>query len=545
MGETSGENFLPHLTEEVVSDAKGPELDAFAIALEGWRRGLTLKWYAKNTVEFQDMNVWNVEKPGKLFSLASDNHTHYFFRSRGDKVSNLAVETCMDKQKTKELLLQHSVPTPGGKAFKADSEIEDAIVYASSIGFPVVVKPIDGSFGRGVYVNIESTEALEAILRKRIEAEDKDDFLVERFVPGDEYRVYVVDQKVVGVIKRIPANITGDGEHTVKELIYFKNKERRFNPRLHSCPIIIDEHMATHLIANNVRLDDIVTENVNLQLTGKSNISIGGDPVSVDSTSVEKVCDAAVGAMNAIPDLPHAAIDVIWDDNRDEVAVLEINPSAQIGSLLFPLEGLSSDVPSAIIDFYFPETKDLKVDREKLYFDLPDILFPLKSKTASITTVTPAFTEEIYTMKYTVYGDVQRQEYHRGLRKQAFERYLSGFVMNLSEGSIEVVVTGTNEEMVAEFEQVIWEDPERSMVERVEKSEYTGVVKIGFEIKADLKTQLGELNLLTNEVTQTEKKYKKLNKRNKSLRHSLSWKITYPIRLIGDIIRFFKIKGNH
>ncbi|WP_416147715.1 acylphosphatase [Salipaludibacillus sp. HK11] len=542
MTEESNGNFLPHLTEEMVTEAKGPELDAFAIALEGWRRGMTLKWYAKNAETFHGMNVWNVEKPGKLFSLASNEGFHCFFRSRGDLVTNDAVEICMDKHRTKEILQKYSVSVPGGKTFKSVTETEDVLMYAHELGFPVVVKPVDGSFGRGVYSNIKSSEELTEVLAKQSQSVNGPDFIVERFIPGDEYRVYVVGEEVVGVIKRVPANVTGDGERTIKELIEIKNEERDLNPRLSSCPIVINEEMINYLKENDYTLDTVIPDKELIKLTEKSNISIGGDPISIEIGSVGKVRDEAIKAVTAVDGLPHGAVDVIWDKTSGDVAVLEINPSAQIGSLLFPMEGPSFDIPSAIIDYYFPETKNIKVEKEKLYFDLSDVLFPLKSKTSVVTKVTPAFLGEIHVVKYTVTGDVGGIDFHRGLRKQAFERDLSGFVMNHSDETMEVIVAGKDIDCVKNFEQAIWQDRERSVVERVESSAYTGPVKIGFEIKADLKTQLEELNFLKYEVEQTEKKYKKLKKRNDQLRSSLSWKISSPIRVVGDTVKLFRVK---
>ncbi|MCR6108171.1 acylphosphatase [Salipaludibacillus agaradhaerens] len=540
MEDIPGENFLPHLSKEVVADAKGPYLDAFAIALEGWRRGLKLTWYAKNAVDFPKMRMWNVEKPGKLFSLTSSHKTHYFFRTRGDKVTNEAVDLCMDKQLTKERLDEKGVPIPAGKRFDKNTSTEAVLKYASSIGYPLVLKPIDGSFGHGVYVNIKSSEALQDILDNS--DANQTDFIVERFIPGDEYRVYVVEGKAVGMILRKPANVKGDGFSSIRRLIDQKNELRQDNPRLISCPIKITNEIRNYLYEHNYDLDDIIPENKIVKLTEKSNISLGGDPISVDMATAPKVAEAAIAALNVVPGLPHGAVDVIWDKVSGDVAVLEINPSAQIGSLLFPLEGPAFDVPSAIIDAYFPETKNVDIEREKLYFDFTDVLFPLKSKTATKTTVTPAITEGIIVKKFTVFGDVQGIDFHRGLRKQAFERYLNGFVMNLSNGEIEVIVAGTDENKIYDFEKAIWEDPERSSVEKVEVSSYNLPVKIGFEIKADLKTQLEELNLLKKEIEQTEKKYRKLKKRNQQLKGSLSWKVSAPIRLLGDAAKLIKLK---
>lgn len=74
---------LPQLPNDIVKNAKKTRLDAFAVALEGWRRGLKLKWYTKDSEHFQNMIVFRVNPPGRLFSLSSDKQTHYFFSYKG------------------------------------------------------------------------------------------------------------------------------------------------------------------------------------------------------------------------------------------------------------------------------------------------------------------------------------------------------------------------------------------------------------------------------------------------------------------------------
>src|SRR5699024_10424642 len=154
------ENWLPHLDREVISEVKGNYLDAYLVALEGWRRGLTLKWHIKDSEGFKDMKTWYVDHPGQLFSLESPENKHYFFRTRGDQVTNKAVEEAMDKIVTKEKLNAADMPTPKSIEFQKDTAIEEIIKNAEAIGYPVVVKPIDGSFGRGVYTNIQDEKEL-------------------------------------------------------------------------------------------------------------------------------------------------------------------------------------------------------------------------------------------------------------------------------------------------------------------------------------------------------------------------------------------------
>ena len=531
---------LPHLTEEIVLEARGETLDAFAIALEGWRRGLDLKYYASNHPACKKLPVWNEENPGKVFSLSDGTTTHYFFKSRGDRVSEEATYTAMDKVKTKQILDDAGISTPAGDTFPPDARNDDIIKRASEIGFPLVVKPIDGSFGRGVHLNIKSQEDLAAILINERYQERKQSILLERFIPGKELRVYVVGEQAVAVMEREPANVTGDGVHTINELIAIKNKRREENPRLYSCPILVNDELNKHLAKQEFTIDDIPAEGLRVILNPKSNISSGGDPHTLNLNETDILNETAVSALSCIPDLPQGSVDLIWDRASNDVTVLEINPTSQIGSLLFPYEGEAFDVPRAIIDYYFPDTIPPSPHAEEMYFDLSDVIYPLKSSTVTMSRVTPLPKGTLHKKRFIVSGEVSDINYHRGMRKQAFERKLSGHIMSRDDGTVEMVVVGDDLERIADFKQSIYEDPERSVVESVEEEEYEGAVKIGFEIKADIKLMLEELDFLEKDIIATEKRYRKVLKINQSLRNSLSWRMTFPIRVAGDLVKILK-----
>ena len=145
---------LPQLTGDIVKNARKTRLDAFAVAIEGWRRGLKLTWYTKDSEHFDDMIIFGVNPPGRLFSLSSDEKTHYFFRTRGDLVSNEAVEVGSEKDETKEILLEKGVPVPLGKGFPPEATDEEIIEYSKTIDYPIVFKPTNASQGDGVVTNI-------------------------------------------------------------------------------------------------------------------------------------------------------------------------------------------------------------------------------------------------------------------------------------------------------------------------------------------------------------------------------------------------------
>lgn len=539
MGENSSE-WLSHLSNEVVSDAHGNLLDAYVVALEGWRRGLTLRWHVKDSEKFSDMRTWFVDRPGQLFSLSSKERTHYFFRTRGDKVSNVAVDIGGDKEKTKHTLRNQGVTVPEGKQFSAEVMNEEILEYASHLGFPVVLKPTNGSFGRGVVSNITGLGELEFSLEYVRANLNYQDVIVEQYIPGKEYRLYVVGDEVVGAMNRIQPNVLGDGVNSLQALIELKNEERELNPRLISCPIVVNEEVINYIGGKGHTLDTVPEAGEKVVLSDKTNISLGGDPIDVFDVLPQSVKDEAVKALQAVPGLEHGAVDLIVHENNSEVYIIELNPTAQLGGLLYPIKGKSRDIPKAIIDYYFPETKGSNTVEINSFFDFHDVLDPLQSRDALATTVTPCPQKQLFAKKYIVSGNVHDIGYHRGLRKQAFERYLHGYIMTLEEGDIEIVVGGTDPEMVDDFKNAIWEDEERAQIIEALEETYQDPIKVGFEIKTDLKTQIEELKMYKQELETTENALKKAELKRRRFHESLSWKATMPIRLVGSIAKKFK-----
>jgi len=219
---TNKNNWLKHINREMTLQAKGLDLCPYLIALEGWRRGLKLTWLVGDTNK-SDIRIFGQKHiPMRLFSLSSDEKKHYFFRSRGDLVSNKAINVCMNKEETKKYLLKNNVPTPLGKRFTGLKDPENrlkAVDYSQTIDFPVVIKPTKGSLGKGVIANIKTIEELEESLNHVIDDLNYSDIIIEQYFSGREYRVYVVGDKIAGAVEKIPPNIIGDGINTIQKLI--------------------------------------------------------------------------------------------------------------------------------------------------------------------------------------------------------------------------------------------------------------------------------------------------------------------------------------
>src|SRR5690625_4041729 len=536
---------LPQLTSDVVANARKTRLCAYSVALEGWRRGLELKWYTKDTPYFDDMIVFGVNPPGRLFSLSNGERTHFFLRTRGDKVTNEAVIIGSEKDDTKVLLEEKGVPVPKGKGFAPDATDEEVLTYGQELGYPLVLKPTDGSLGLGVVTNIYSVEELaEALVYVRQDLE-YDEVIVEQHVAGEEYRFYVVEDEVIAIYNRIPANVTGDGEHTIEELIRFNNLQRRKNARLNSCLIEIDVEIEEFIEAAGYTLDTILPKGKQIYLREKSNVSIGGDPIDVTDEISDEVKQIAIDALKAIPGLYHGGVDIIINEgnvSRDIAVVLEINATAQIGGILFPLRGKARNIPAAIIDYYFPETKGIDTTNSKIYFDMSTVLEPMENRSALEVEVAPAPLGKLYAKKFSVKGNVTSESYHRWLKRQALDLGLHGHVKTAVFDEIEIVVAGTDQQKVKQFKHIIPKYTRGTKVTRIDAEVWNEPVTVGFDILEIYEiSRKGSGQHTLRRMEKEQIRLTRLRDRvQKDINHilnSTSWKVTKPLRLIKEKLR--------
>lgn len=536
---------LPHLTKEVLTGARKTKLCAYSVALEGWRRGLTLKWYSKDSEKFDHMITFGVNPPGRLFSLSSKERTHYFFRTRGDKVTKEAVEIGSDKEETKIWLSKAGVSTPIGKKYDGSASDDKIIKEASSIGFPLVLKPTNGSLGNGVVTNIsDESEMRKALKYVRLEL-GYTDVIVERFATGDEFRVYVIEDKVIAAYNRIPANVVGDGVHSIKELIYLKNRLRKKNARLYDCLININQETKDFIGKSGYTMKSVPEKGETILLQEKTNVSAGGDPIDVTDELPHEIKKLATDAVRAIPGLYHGGVDIIWDKNKpveNAAVVIELNPTAQIGGILFPLKGQARDIPAAIIDYYFPETAGINTDKSKVYFDYNNVLEPLQNRTAVEVEVEPAPVGKIYTKRLILSGGiVQKFNFHKRIKKEAISKKLNGHVSNLSNGDAEIVLAGTSKKDINEFKKIFIKDQQSGKVTKISEEPWRLPVKVGFDIDEEidsnnLKSLDVNLKMLEKEIKKLEKQKTKIDYENIKLQQSHSWRYTAAIRGLGEWI---------
>lgn len=187
-----------------------------------------------------------------------------------------------NKEVTKLLLRENNIHTPKGIfAENLDEAIE--LVKKDGLKYPLVVKPIDAMKGLGVTVGIENEtqlwHAIDTVNKfwKYRNGKHKEIFMVEEMVQGKDFRVLVLNKKVIACIERIPAHITGDGKLTIEAIIKKFNKNRPANFHL-----VIDEEIKKTLHTNNINLNSVLPKGLKLWLRKNANISSGG--IAVDKT---------------------------------------------------------------------------------------------------------------------------------------------------------------------------------------------------------------------------------------------------------------------
>jgi len=520
------ERWLPHLRDSIPKEAYGYPLSMYTIALEGWKRGLTLKFINNN--KFKSVIG---------YSLSDGKKEHRFMGSRGDLVTNEAIKVCRNKFLTKKYLSKAEVSIPGGEYFSNLISDDEIIKFANSLGYPIVIKPTTGAGGRGVIANIKNEEEFKDALYYVRHDLNYQEIIVEQYFDGEDYRVFVIGDKVIGAVQRIPANVIGDGKSTIRQLLNSKIKEKRKNPALTGSPIKIDKEMHTTLHQKGYTLEGIPSNGERVFLKTKSNISAGGDPIDVTDMLTEEIKQNAVKAIHAIPGLVQGGVDIIFNKRNRMGVILELNTLPSIRTHLFPLEGQARDIPKAIIDYYFPET-DSNDSKPRYYFDIAAVFETFNNRTTEEILIPARPKGSLSSFRLKVYGIERVESYKRQVQKHAKSFKLHGYVKKLEKNAVTIIISGLTDD-VDKFRNIIKNNNVKLLkAKKVIEDTWDKPIRIGFHI-ADNKKQtkavnkprkkqkknisLEEYNKVLEELELYKQKYKEIQ-------NSTSWKITRPIR---------------
>jgi cyanophycin synthetase len=269
--------------------------------------------------------------------------------------SNIAVDIACDKEETKNLLENAGIPVPRGYIVYDEEDLEDAI---HKIGYPIVLKPVNGNHGRGATINIVNRE--DASIALEVAKKISKGVICERFITGYDFRLLVVNYKLIAAAKRTPAAVTGNGKSTIQQLIDEVNLDPRrgYGHEKVLTAIKVDEMTLNILRDKNHTLETILKEGEVMYLKSTANLSTGG--TAKDVTDLVHPYNVFMAERIArVIGLDICGIDIMAPDLTTPIkenggAILEVNAAPGFRMHIAPTEGLPRNVAEPVIDMLFP-----------------------------------------------------------------------------------------------------------------------------------------------------------------------------------------------
>ena len=295
---------------------------------------------------------------GNLVQLGYGAKQRRIWTAETDQTSAIAETISRDKDLTKSLLRSAGVPTPEGRTVTSP---DDAWEAAQDIGLPVVVKPIDGNHGRGVFINLYTQQEIEAAYAVAID--EGSEVLVERHIVGDEHRLLVVGNKVVAAAKGETVWVTGDGKHTVRELIQIQinSDPRRGTAEEHPLnPVRIDSAVELELARQKLTGDSIPALDHKVLIQSNGNVAFDvTDLIHPDVASQVALAARVVGLEIAGVDL--VAQDISRPLAEQNAAIVEVNAGPGLLMHLKPASGKPQPVGKEIANHLFPPGTNFRI----------------------------------------------------------------------------------------------------------------------------------------------------------------------------------------
>jgi len=292
-----------------------------------------------------------------LVQLGLGVHQQRIRATMTSRTSGIAVDVASDKALTNRLLDSAGLPVPRSAVVRTEDE---AVAAATRLGFPCVVKPLDGNHGRGVNLDLRDEAAVRAAFHAALAESRSGDLVVETYVAGNDYRCLVIGGAVAAIAQRVPASVTADGTHTVRELVDIANQDPRrgIGHEKVLTRIRLDEAAEALVRAQGFGLDDRPPEGTWIKLALTGNMSTGG--TSIDRTIEAHPDNVEIAETAAqVIGLDVAGIDFICPDIATPVretggAIVEVNAAPGFRMHTHPTEGEPQYVARPVIDGLFP-----------------------------------------------------------------------------------------------------------------------------------------------------------------------------------------------
>ena len=283
-----------------------------------------------------------IDRSENFISLKNHGKIEYVKQATKTSKDNYVTVLIMEnKTVTKKVLEEHGVKVPRGTEFNSLAEAK--IGCRNYINKPIVIKPKSTNFGTGISIFPEGTNEEDIIRAFEIAFKFDNTVLIEEFIKGKEYRFLVIDDKVAGILHRVPANVIGDGINSIEKLVELKNEDplRGQGYRTPLEKIRLEENAALFLKQQHKDFDYIPKKDEIVYLRENSNISTGGDSIDYTDDIPEKFKKIAIDSAKAAG-ARICGVDMMLEDYQDEntnYAIIELNFNPAIHIHSYPYKG--------------------------------------------------------------------------------------------------------------------------------------------------------------------------------------------------------------
>jgi len=296
-----------------------------------------------------------LDREENFVRLKRDENIQYVRQATKTSLDNYASILAMEnKVLTKQILDEHGIRVPKGLNYTDSTMAKADFQYFKDKA--VVIKPKSTNFGLGITIikNNDDVRIFERAIDIAFDADQS--ILIEEFIDGKEFRIFVMNDEVVGILHRVPANVTGNGSHTIRELVVEKNKDPLRGKGYHTPleKIQLGEAELMFLKAQYKDFDTIPLENETVFLRENSNISTGGDSIDFTDDIPESYKKIAVKAAQAL-DVKITGLDMIIPDytqeaGDDNYAIIELNFNPAIHIHCHPYKGENRKLNEKLLD---------------------------------------------------------------------------------------------------------------------------------------------------------------------------------------------------